>query len=265
MSRPADIARALFVLTGAIAQVALGALPFILGWDSTIAARSQDAQTLLTPAGYAFSIWSVLFFGCAIYAGVHLFRLGSPVMRRTGWFAGAAFWLNAAWETWVPAFGIEAVSLVFILGCWIACLAFILIESGARETGLFDRAVRLPLFALGGWLNAAAAVNLLAVLEVYDVPFLGSGEDQAALVVLGGALLAAGAVIIRTGSASYALAVGWALIGINLALMDNDGASAVIAVTFYAAVFALPALVLLGWAGRLRARQRATRAEPQPA
>lgn len=264
MSRPADIARALFVLSGSIAQVALGALPFILGWDSTIAARSLEAQTLLTPAGYAFSIWSVLFIGCAIYAGVHLFRLGSPVMRRTGWFAGAAFWLNGAWETWVPAFGIEAVSLVIILGCWIACLSFILIESGARETGLFDRAVRLPLFALGGWLNAAAAVNLLAVLEVYEVPFLGSGEDPAALVVLGVALLAAGAVILRTGSLSYALAVAWALIGINMGLMDDYTPTAVISVTFYAAVYVVPALVLLGWAGRLRAHLQGKRAASAP-
>jgi hypothetical protein len=263
MRRPTNNARALFVLSGAVAQVVLGALPFILGWDSTIAARSQDAQTLLTPAGYAFSIWSVLFAGCAIYAVVHLFRRASPSMRRTGWFAGAAFWLNGAWETWVPAFGIEAVSLVIILGCWVACLAFILIESGARETSVFDRAVRLPLFALGGWLNAAAAVNLLAVLEVYDVPFLGSGADPAALVVLSGALLAAGAVIVRTGSVSYALAVGWALAGIVSALMSNYTPTMIDSVAFYAAVFALPALVLLGWAGLLRAHLKGQRAAPQ--
>jgi hypothetical protein len=249
-ARPSDLARAAFVLTGAIAQIALGSLPFILGWSMTIADRSAEAETLLTPAGYAFSIWSVLFLGCAIYAVVHAVALTSPAMRRSGWFAGAACWLNAAWESWVPAFGIEAVSLIIILGCWAACLAFILTETRAGEISLPGRAVRLPLYALGGWLNAAAAVNFLSVMQVYDVPVLGSGEDTAALAVLVGALVLAAGVILRTGSASYALTVGWALMGIISRLTSGGADTAVIEASNLALYYALPALVLLGWAGR---------------
>jgi predicted metal-binding membrane protein len=87
--RSFDILRALFVLFGAIAQVAMGALPFIQGWEQTVASRSAEVETLLTPAGYAFSIWSVLFVGCGLYALIHFARLTSPLMRQTGWLAGA--------------------------------------------------------------------------------------------------------------------------------------------------------------------------------
>lgn len=248
--RPSDLARAAFVVTGAIAQIVMGSLPFILGWSTTIADRSAEAETLLTPAGYAFSIWSVLFLGCAVYAGVHAFSLSSPAMRRSGWFAGAAFWLNAGWESWVPAFGIEAVSLLIILGCWAACLAFILTETPARDISLAGRAVRLPVYALGGWLNAAAAVNFLSVMQLYDAPFLGSGEDAAAIAVLVGALVPAAGVIVRTGSLSYALAVGWALLAIAERLDGLAVDTAVTGLSTMAAVYALPALVVLGWAGR---------------
>ncbi len=248
--RPTDLARAAFVLTGAIAQIVLGSLPFILGWSTTIAARSAEAETLLTPASYAFSIWSVLFLGCAIYAVVHAFCLSSPAMRRSGWFAGAAFWLNAAWESWVPAFGIEAVSLLIILGCWAACLAFILTEAPVREISLTGRAVRLPVYALGGWLNAAAAVNVLSVMQLYDAPVLGSGEDAAAIAVLAGALVPAAGVILRTGSLSYALPVGWALFAIAQRLNGLSVDTAVTGLSTQAAVYVLPALVVLGWAGR---------------
>jgi hypothetical protein len=248
--RPSDLARAAFVLTGAAAQIALGALPFILGWNTTIADRSAEAETLLTPAGFAFSIWSVLFLGCAVYALVHVFALSSPAMRRSGWFAGAAFWLNAAWESWVPAFGIEAVSLILILSGWAACLAFILTETPARPVSLPGRAVRLPLYALGGWLNAAAAVNFLSVMQVYGVPVLGSGSDAAAIAVLSGALIAGALVVLRTGSLSYAAALGWALYGVTRRLSDGGAETAVTDVASLALIYALPALVLLGWAGR---------------
>lgn len=252
MTRPADIARALFVLTGAIAQVVFGALPFILELDHSIGSRSAQVQTLLTPAGYAFSIWGVLFFGCGIYAAAHLFRLSDPVMRRTGWFAGAAFWLNTAWETWVPFFGIEIVSLVLILGCWLTCLAFILIGSADREAGLFGRAARLPVYALGGWLNAAAAVNLLVVLEVYGAPFLGSGEPAAALVVLIAALIAAAAVILPTGSLSYALALAWGLGGIYV---ENEfSGEPLISYAAAGGAALLAFVVIFGWIGRVQRR-----------
>jgi hypothetical protein len=47
--------------------------------------------------------------------------------------------------------------------------------------------------------------------------------------------------------------------------MSDYTATVIDSVAFYAAIFAVPALVLLGWAGRLRAHQRDVGAAPAPA
>ena len=249
MPKPTDIARALFVLSGAIAQVVMGAVPFALGWENTVASRSADVEVLLTPAGYAFSIWSLLFLGAAIYAVVNLFRLSDPVMRATGWFAGAAFWFNTAWESWVPFFGIEAVSLGLIAAGWLSAVTFMMVSSAQREVGQFNRLVRLPVYALGGWLNAAAFVNLLIVAEVYGVPWLGGGGVQPAIAVLSAATLAAVFIVLRTGSTSYAAALAWGLFAISNA-NGARGEPFIVAKAAELAIVVVLVALLAGWASR---------------
>lgn len=252
--RSTDIARALFVLTGAIAQVVLGALPFILELENTVASRSAEVQVLLTPASYAFSIWSLIFLGCGIYAVTHLFRMTHPMMRQTGWLAGMAFWLNAAWETWVPFYGIEMVSLVLIMGGWICAVIFSLTSVSQSDVGIFSKAIRAPLFALGGWLNAAAFVNLLIVSEVYGLPWFGEGGVAPSIAILVAATIAAGLVLIRTGSLTYAAALAWGLYAIHVANRDGE---TLLANAALGAIGLLIVAVLAGWV-----RQRQTRSSP---
>ncbi len=244
-----DLTRAVFVASGAIAQVVMGAVPFALQWENTVASRSAAVEVLLTPAGYAFSIWSLLFAGAAIYAVVHAIRLSDPIMRTTGWLAGTAFWLNTAWESWVPVFGIDAVSLALIMAGWGACVAFMMISSAQREIGLFHRGVRLPVYALGGWLNAAAFVNVLIVAEVYGLPWLGSGEVEPAIAVLGAATLAALVVVLRTGSTSYAAALAWGLFAISNA-NGARGEPFIVAKAAELCIVVVLVALLAGWAGR---------------
>ena len=63
-----DYVRIGLVLTGALAQVIMGAIPNIMGWPYNIGQRSREVQTLAVPASYAFAIWSVLFVGCIVFA-----------------------------------------------------------------------------------------------------------------------------------------------------------------------------------------------------
>ncbi len=240
-----DLARALFVASGAIAQVVMGSVPFATGWEHTVASRSAEVEVLLTPAGFAFSIWSVLFLGAAIYTVVHFIRLSDPLMRATGWLAGLAFWFNTAWESWVPFFGIEAVSMVLIAAGWLSAVIFMLKSVGEAEASLLHKAVRLPIFALGGWLNAAAFVNLLIVAEVYGLVWLGNGSTEAALAVLALALVAGVTVIWRTRSLSYALALSWGLFGIYVA--NTEGGVSLIAYGAAAGGSLLAMTVLASW------------------
>ena len=170
-------------------------------------------------------------------------------MRQTGWLAGLAFWLNAAWETWVPFYGIEGVALALIVGGWLSAVLFSLRSVSQEDAGLVTKVVRVPLFALGGWLNAAASVNLLIAAEVYGVPFLGDGSVTAALVILTGSVLAAGIIVWRTRSLTYAAALAWGLYAIHVA---NKGEEALLANAALGAISLLGLALITGWVQQLR-------------
>ena len=244
MSR-VDVFRILFVLSGAIAQIAFGALPFIMGWEETVASRSNAAQTLITPASYAFSIWSLIFAANFLFALYHAVRPGNALMRSVGWFAGAAFWFNSAWEIYAPLIGFDAGALVIIALGWLSALAFVLRAAANRESGLAGRLVLFGLFLLGGWLNAAAFVHIALTSEQLGWPVLGAGDLQAALIILSAAVLAGAAVIVRTGSLSYAAALGWGLYAIHAA--NAGGEEALLIYAPLAGIAVLGLAVIAGW------------------
>lgn len=211
-----DYVRGFAVLSGAVAQVAFGALPFILGWENTVGSRSNELVSLLTPASYAFSIWSVIFAGCGLFALYHLARPSHPSLRRIGWFAALVFWGNALWEIWVPFYGFDIFAMGLILVIWAIMVSGLSSAVRDREAGLADRVIRAPLFLLGGWLNAAAFVSLLITANAVSFPWVGSGAAEPALVILAIAVIAALDVIWRTRSLSYGAAISWGLYAIHI-------------------------------------------------
>ncbi|MBR9824880.1 MAG: hypothetical protein GYB36_03645 [Alphaproteobacteria bacterium] len=243
-----DYVRGLAVLSGAIAQVAFGALPFILEWENTVGSRSNEVASLLTPASYAFSIWSVIFAGCAVFAVYHFLRPSHAPLRRIGWYAAFAFWGNAIWEIYVPFQGFDFIAMGLILIIWVITVSGMAKAVSDTAAGWTDRIIRAPLFLLGGWLNAAAFVNVLITASVYNFPWIGTGEPMAALAVLGVAVLAALDVIWRLRSLSYAAAISWGLYAIHIA--NTQRGEALISQAALGAI-GLSALVLVSsWAIR---------------
>jgi hypothetical protein len=240
-----DIFRILFVLSGAIAQVAFGALPFVLGWEETVASRSNAAQTLLTPASYAFSIWSLIFAANFLFALYHAVRPSNALMRSVGWFAGAAFWFNSAWETYAPLIGFDAGALAIIFLGWISAVVFVLRAGADRETGLAGRLILFGLFLLGGWLNAAAFVHIALTSEQLGWPVLGAGDLQAALIILAAAVLIAAGLVWRTGSLSYAAALSWGLYAIHVG--NADSGDAILTNAPLAGIGLLGLALIAGW------------------
>ena len=82
-----DLVRAALVIAGAISQVLAGLVPDLLGWEHTIASRSDSIDNPLTPAGYAFAIWAVLFLGSFAFAVYHALpaQRSDPTMSPNFW------------------------------------------------------------------------------------------------------------------------------------------------------------------------------------
>lgn len=254
-----DRVRSFAVLGTAVAQAVVGlGSQLVVDADSSTGAISDANRSPVTPAGYAFSIWGLIFLACLVLA-VHQLRTDQrdrTVHRRTGWWLVAAF---TASTVWVPIFstGVIWLSQVVILGL----VAFLAVA--ARRFALLGPApdlaerltLRLPVTLYLGWATVAAAAGFGTTFRSLGMPER-AGWVTAVSVVL---VLAAAAVsIVVVGRllavGGFALAACWALTAVVVATWsDVVRVTAVVALVVILAVLVIrsvqsrrAAVVLLG-------------------
>jgi len=206
------------------------------------AAFASAGNETLRAAGWAFSIWGVIYLASAIYAGWQALPSTpeSPLLRAVGWpsaigLAACADWIFVSAMNWrwlsVLVILIAAGSILF--GLWRAEPKKDTVSPAARRIMLW------PLGLLGGWLTAAAALNILTVATAEG---LVGGQSAAAFAVAGliAVTAAALAMLARTRSLFYAAAVVWAFIGVWAA----ERADAVLVAWL---ALACAAITALGW------------------
>lgn len=207
-------------LAFAILQVLTPLLPQ-MGIGEPIGDRSDGVRTLITPAGWAFSIWGLLYAGSflfAIYQALPAQR-DNALVAAVRWPASGAFLGNAAWAAYTQVYGLTAISVAIILFT-LACLMTVYVRF-ARWPRSFTPGERwcvvLPLSALAAWLTAASIVNISATLLYYDVNLGASVPLLGAAVIIVGGLIAATLVYGGYGNLAYAAVFLWALSAIYAA------------------------------------------------
>lgn len=228
----------------AAAQLLAAVVASVLGGGRPGGTGGSDL--LVTPAGYAFSIWGLVVAGCLAYAAYQLpaGRGDEPPYRRVAWplagvMAGFVTWLVLA--ATAPAWTTAAVFVVML-----ALLAL------AYETALrHRRLMRLPgrLLLLGtlgiytGWAAVAVPVNIASALAEAGLPTTGGGAVAWQAGVLAVAL-GTGAAVVRhwRARAASTLAVVWGLMAVAFGAGARDGGA------LLAATAAVGAVALLGWA-----------------
>jgi hypothetical protein len=212
--------RRIAVLVLAMLQVLVPILPN-LGIGTEIGERSDAVRTLITPAGWAFSIWGLLYAGSLTYAVFQMMpdQHRSRLLAQIGWPSAGAFLGNAVWALYTQSFGLTWVSAAIILFT-LACLlvvyrAFALKREGFTPGELW--LVVLPLSALAAWLTAASIVNIAASLKYHDVVLPLDAPLAAAGAVLVGGVIVAAALAKTAGNPWYALVFLWALAAIYVA------------------------------------------------
>lgn len=203
-------------LVFAIGQAAAPAVTPLLGLPF-VGAISDRYPTYVVPAGYAFSIWSLIFALSIAYAVWQMLpaQRENPLLRRVGWLTAAAFAGSTLWEFAFPA-GMYALSVVLIVITLAALAAAVGRMAGWRTP--FSRAERwLVWIACGiylGWITVATVANVAQALAAAGVSELGLGAEAWGIVMLAAAGLIAAAVTLATRNAGYPLAVIWALLAV---------------------------------------------------
>lgn len=207
------------ILVTAILQVAFSSLP-VIGIGEPIGEQSDRVRTLITPAGWAFSICGPLFAGSFAYAIYQLLPLQrrNALLAKIGWASAGAFLGNALWALHAQLSGLSVVSsliIIFTLLCLLSVFRA-LVERGLTLSTGEKYLVALPLSALAAWLTAATIVNISASLKYHGITVEDGGLVAAAVVIIGG-LIAAATVWSGKGNPWYATVFLWALAGIHAA------------------------------------------------
>jgi hypothetical protein len=191
-----------------LATIAFGAAPLVTppftGYDPAIF-PVQVVRPSIQPAGFAFSIWGLIYLGLIAHA---LFGL---IRRRedAAWDAvrlpmAVSIAIGTVWLWIAPDYPITATAAIWMM-LGLAVLA--LFSAEAQDRWL----LATPIAIYAGWLTAAANVSLGVVVAGYG--WLTDTESAAAMLAL--ALAIAVTVQLRRGAdPAYGMTVIWALIGI---------------------------------------------------
>ncbi len=201
---------------------------------------SRKYHTLVTPAGYAFAIWGLIFLGLlafAVYQALPSQRTNSR-FRAIGWWVILNAFCNAIWS---PLFNTEHIDLALLI-ILVMLFSLVVIEQrllirrdsgGYAGTGaallpidpdmtlpessaplLETWLARIPFSMYFGWLTVATILNVAVYLKATDVSLIGLSESAWATVVLIVGILIGAVVFNRFRSVTYMLVFAWAYVAI---------------------------------------------------
>ncbi len=129
------------------------------------AAISNQYPTLVVAAGYAFSVWGLIFLLDIVFAAREVLAPNGGLARARR-SAAAGFLLTAAW---MPIFSLQIFWLaLLVIWAAAACLIHGALET-TRDPAPFGRRIWswLPLSLHAGWLSIAAFLNTAQVIVAY--------------------------------------------------------------------------------------------------
>lgn len=220
-----DRARSIAVLVTAVTQIASAALTVpVLGSSANTGAISDANANPVTPAGYAFAIWGLIYLlslGLAVYQLLPTQRT-REVHRRTGWLLVLAF---AASTVWVPIFGTQTIWLsqivILVLLGSLMLVASRLTSLPAARTTAERFLLRLPVTVYLGWALLATTAGFALTFRSFGMGESGAGVTVVSIVLVLAATAVAVLVVTRlTAAAGFAFTALWALVAIVVATYE---------------------------------------------
>ena len=164
------------------------------------------------PAGYAFSIWGVIYLWLIASAAYGFFKRRDDI----GWDATRAPLLvsTGIGVSWIAVANTSPIGATLLIYAMLISALIALFRAPTRDAAW----LRLPLGLYAGWLSAASFVSLATVLAGYGI----FSREAAGWLGLLGALAFAATLANNLRAPSYGIAVIWALAGVVLAHWQSD-------------------------------------------
>ena len=195
----------------------------LLGGKNT-AQISDSNPTLITPAGYVFSIWGIIYVLLGVFVVFQALpsQKGKDFQKRIGWFFVLGSIANMVWLfLWQFEYLTFSIVLMFLLLATLI-LIYTRLGIGKSKTTMREKlAVHVPFSVYLGWITIASIANVAVTLVSINWDGFGiSAETWAALIVVV-ALIITLLVVATRKDVAYALVIIWALVGIAVKQSGN--------------------------------------------
>lgn len=211
-----------FILTVIVNSLA-GSTTLIGGQDT--AAISDNNFTLITPAGYVFSIWGIIYVLLGVFVVYQALprERGSVFHEKIGWFFVLSNLINIVW-IFVWQYEILFLSVILIFALLLTLIGIYLrLNIGKSKVKISERlAVHLPFSVYLGWITIASIANVAVMLTAYNWDGFGISTEIWTIIVVAVALIITLLMLAIRKDIAYALVVIWALIGISVSHAGNQ-------------------------------------------
>lgn len=248
-ARPTSAQRRLLPIAVLVAAVLQVVAPLVtINGPGSSPGEGSGPELLITPVGWAFSIWGVIYTLAFVQAVAALVTRSHGSGRRQ--VAQLVLYLGGA--IWIVLAGLDsslatAGALAVMFGA--AVVAVLAVTREEIEPSWMRRLTRAAVGLYAGWVTAAFFLN--ASTALVDTGVVSADDLPWQVVVLG---LAVATLLVLTvasrGPIAYAIAGVWAMIGIAVTARDN-GDDAILTATLVGVVLLAAVTAVL----RLRRRR----------
>lgn len=178
----------------------------------TTGAVSDLYPNLFTPAGFAFSIWGLIYSGLLAFLIRILTTSNTELVGKLfPWFALNSL-ANMAWIfAWHHLQVVTSLVLMLVL---LSSLIYLTAElrsytRSSKEIRFFNAVFEVYL----GWITVATVANFTALLVAFNWNALGINEEHWMLIILPVIVVIVLVIYVKQTSAVYLLPIIWALYG----------------------------------------------------
>ena len=217
--------------------------------DTTVAGVSYKYDTLFAPAGYAFTIWGVIFLLCISFVIYQWYVVKNTTpnnnIQRTGLWFTISNLLNAAWlYCWLnDMIGWSVIAITFLLFCLVMLTIRLRLEIDdvpVREIFF----VWWPISVYLGWIMVATIACTAAWLTSLNWQgfHISNVVWTIAMIVIAGFLYIL--LVLGRNLRESALVGVWAFVAIAVRQWNDHGSIVVTAIVISALL-----LLIIGWHG----------------
>lgn len=190
---------------------------------------SEKYPTFITPAGYAFSIWGLIYLGMIAFSIYQVFPSNAEKFSKIRTFYIISCLANISW---IYAWHYEQLlASLFAMLTLLASLAFINIKLMDTENVTENFLAKLPFSIYFGWVTVATILNVTILLASFGIQTSNTVSIILACILVAVATVLGAIIRQKVGIIAYPITIAWAVTAIAV---KQSGKTALIFVCAFA-------------------------------